>query len=93
MHCVDTVFIPRAFTPDGPDDIFRAKSYLPVGNFELRISNHYGENVFTSNDPGKGWDGILQLKRQPAGVYVWFMRYRGYFGRDIVRKGVVRLMR
>lgn len=51
---MDTVFIPRAFTPDGPDDIFRAKSYLPGSNFELRIYNRYSENVFTSNDSGKG---------------------------------------
>lgn len=95
MPCVDSVFIPRAFTPDGDglNDIFRAKSYLPVSNFELRIYNRYGENVFTSNDPGKGWDGILRSKQQPVGVYVWFMRYRGYFGRDIVRKGAMALIR
>mgnify|MGYP000960059051 CR=1 FL=1 len=43
-----------------PDDIFRAKSHLPVGNFELRIYNRYSENVFTSNDSGKGWHSAVE---------------------------------
>lgn len=95
INCVDTVFIPSAFTPDGNgiNDIFRPRSMIPVSNFELRIYNRYGENIFTSYDVGKGWDGGFRSKLQPAGVYVWFVRYRSYFGRDVVRKGMVALIR
>jgi len=50
--------MPTAFSPngDGNNDEFRL-TYTDVTCFEMQIFDRWGHNVFTSNDPQKGWDG------------------------------------
>ncbi len=53
------VFIPNAFSPngDGINDVFKLEhiSYQKLAAF--RIFNRWGEQLFETSDPLKGWDG------------------------------------
>ncbi len=70
------LFIPNCFTPDanGKNDMFQP---LGVGideeNYRMDIFDRWGENVFTSNNFRKGWDGTVKgsTKVAPQGVYVY----------------------
>jgi gliding motility-associated-like protein len=71
------VYIPSAFTPngDGLNDIFRINGASFVKDFEFRIFNRWGEQIFRSQNPELGWDGTFKGKRQPAGTYTYKINY------------------
>lgn len=88
-------YVPNAFTPnnDGLNDWFRA---LPVGISKtewFRVYNRYGQPVFETTDPGKGWDGRYKGKLQDTGTFTWMIRGRGYNGQLVEMKGTVILIR
>ncbi|TND09398.1 MAG: PDK repeat-containing protein [Bacteroidetes bacterium] len=55
-----TYFIPNAFTPnsDGENDVFFGKG-IGIRTFEMLIFDRWGNMIFKSTDPAKGWDGKL----------------------------------
>jgi gliding motility-associated-like protein len=70
------LYIPNAFTPDenGRNDVFQP---LGVGidedNYRMDIFDRWGENIFSSNNFRKGWDGSVKggSKMAPQGVYIY----------------------
>ena len=98
------VLIPNAFSPnlsatgsgggnsDGTNDIF-----LPVmrgvTEFELLIFNRWGELLFESRDPERGWDGTYQGKLCQQDVYVYKVAASFANGDRVVRVGDVNLIR
>ncbi len=64
---------PNAFTPngDGINDVFKPILYGPVANYTLTIYNRWGQMIFKSRDPGRGWDGTISGVPQPDDTYVW----------------------
>ncbi|HVZ56377.1 MAG TPA: gliding motility-associated C-terminal domain-containing protein [Chitinophagaceae bacterium] len=87
-------FFPSAFTPnnDGKNDIFRIVTNRQLARYHLWIFNRWGQQVFESTDPSRGWDGQLRGIHQPAGVYVWDCQYT-YKSLDKRLKGTVMLVR
>ena len=88
-------YVPNAFTPnnDGLNDWFKA---LPVGISKtewFRVYNRYGQPVFETTDPGKGWDGRYKGKLQDTGTFTWMIRGRGYNNQLVEMKGTVILIR
>ena len=73
-----TLFIPTAFTPndDGSNDVFRIESGS-ISKINLQIFNRWGEKVFETDDPGKGWDGFYQGKLCPTDYFVYVVKYKG----------------
>lgn len=71
---VHAVYAPNAFTPDG-DGVNAV--FLPIirddiaEDHDLRIFDRWGEEVFRSTDPGKGWDGTVGGAEPKTDVYVW----------------------
>lgn len=67
---VPQISVPNAFTPDGDgvNDVF-----LPIltdidpSQYLLEIFDRWGQLVFSTEDPHKGWDG----DGRTPGVYVW----------------------
>ena len=59
------MFIPNAFTPNGDNinDEFKPEmlEYLEEG-YLFEIFDRWGEKVFYTNDPDKGWDGLIKGK-------------------------------
>lgn len=74
---VTTYYAPNAFTPDGDgvNDV-----YLPivkdVYDYEFTIYNRWGEAFFITNDQNEGWDGTMNGKHSPPGVYVYTLYFR-----------------
>jgi len=73
------VDIPNVFTPngDGYNDYFLPRQFLSrnVTKFEMSIYNRWGAVVFeTKNINGRGWDGKMNDKDQPEGVYVYLIK-------------------
>ncbi len=52
------LYIPNAFTPDGDNlnEIFLAQG-VSIKNFQLYIFNRWGQQIFSSSDITKGWNG------------------------------------
>ncbi|MDP1747662.1 MAG: gliding motility-associated C-terminal domain-containing protein, partial [Bacteroidota bacterium] len=77
VNDIEVIYVPEAFTPNGDNinDVF----YV-VGNglkeFKLFIFNRWGEEIFESDDINLGWDGKVQDKLVPQGVYTYRIIYR-----------------
>lgn len=89
------IYVPTAFTPngDGRNDVFRP---LPVGITKLeffRVYNRWGEEVYSTSEYLKGWDGTRRGQRIDAGTYVWVVRGVNEAGVTMERRGTVVLLR
>ena len=88
--------MPNAFTPngDGKNDVFRIPPSMTETIDIFSVYNRLGECVFTTNNSSAGWDGTFANKKQPAGTYLWMIRYADLLSRrKIVTKGTVILVR
>ena len=59
------VFIPTAFTPngDGKNDVFKPTIAGMKQFFYFRVYNRWGQLLFSTCQPNKGWDGTLQRSK------------------------------
>lgn len=71
MSC--NVFMPNAFSPngDGINDVFKAKVHDAVTGFRLAVYGRWGQLVFETRNPDRGWDG----GNMPSGSYLWVVTY------------------
>jgi gliding motility-associated-like protein len=91
------IYIPNAFTPDG-DGINDA--FLAVGSgireFELRIFDRWGEEVFYTDDIGVAWTGNHKENGEhyvQNDVYTYVARIKGYNSEAFEKRGSVTLIR
>ncbi|HNR17150.1 MAG TPA: choice-of-anchor L domain-containing protein [Chitinophagaceae bacterium] len=89
------IYVPSGFTPDdnGLNDVLKP---IPVGIREFRyfrVFNRWGQIVFSTQDPNKGWDGRINGIRQPTGTFVWMAEAIDYKGNLISRRGFVTIVR
>ena len=94
-ECFLNVAIPTAFSPNGDqlNDIFRATVHQPLVVFRLEVFNRYGQRIFFTTDPHKGWDGTLGGKAFSSDVFVWQCRYQFPGKKAEFQKGTVTLIR
>lgn len=90
-----SVFVPTAFTPnnDGLNDVVRP---IAVGIRRINyfsIFNRWGQQVFTTTQNKRGWDGTINGRLQNNGVFVWMVSAEDYLGNSIFLKGTVTLIR
>jgi len=93
--CMQGFFIPNAFTPnhDGKNDLFRPQLFGNIKKYHFAIFNRWGQAVFESTDPEKGWDGSLAGSKQEANVFVWVCSYQFDGESSENKKGTVLLIR
>ena len=89
---------PNAFTPngDGVNDTYQPLFTCPVITTNFAVYNRWGEQVFASQDPHAGWDGMVNGAPAPADVYGWRLEYaalRDNQRQTITEKGEVNLLR
>jgi gliding motility-associated-like protein len=88
-------YVPSAFTPnnDGKNDEFKIVG-SDVKAFSLIIFDRWGNEIFTSDNISKGWDGIASENQpMPEGVYVYRLEMKSKTNRDILKNGAVTLLR
>lgn len=90
--------IPNVFTPngDGYNDYFLPRQLLSrsVTKFSMTIFNRWGEVIFETNSiNGRGWDGKVNDKEQPTGVYVYMIKATFANGYSENYQGNVTLLR
>lgn len=89
------LFVPKAWSPNG--DGYNDKLFpLMVNIRELkffRVFNRWGQIMFETNEPGKGWDGTFNGKPQASNVYTWTTEAIGLDNRYYKRTGSSILLR
>jgi gliding motility-associated-like protein len=94
--CPDFVFFPNAFTPngDGRNDIYKPFIGGRVTYYDFSIYNRYGQIVFKTNNPAKGWDGSFNRSNKPIlGSFVWVCKYQFANQPLVEKKGMCTLIR
>lgn len=86
----------NAFSPngDGVNDEF--KPFANSGclqKYNIVIFNRWGQKIFEKIDPNKGWDGTLNNKPLPVGVYYYIIRFETTTGIKNEKAGCVTLLR
>ena len=90
----NNIYYPNAFTPDGNNlnDTFTVNGRF-IEQYELRIFNRWGEEIFFSDRPEIAWDGTLDGKSVQYGAYAFKVEIVDQAGREITETGTVLLMR
>jgi gliding motility-associated-like protein len=92
IKVVTGIFIPSAFTPngDGKNDNWKIP-YLDTSNdATVNVFNRFGQLVYQEVGQAVSWDGTFKGEKQPAGTYVYFVKFmQGNFQ----MKGTVNLIR
>lgn len=81
MKVVDGIFVPNAFTPnnDGKNDRWRIPYLDPFLGASVNVYNRFGQLVYHAEDKVVDWDGSFKGFPQPAGAYVYSIKFKtGY---------------
>jgi len=89
-----SIYLPNAFSPnnDGMNETYKAVFYN-ISNYEMEIFDRWGEKVFTTSEPGQGWDGTVQGSESPQGIYVYKVTYLAKTGTSGYLTGKFSLIR
>jgi gliding motility-associated-like protein len=91
------IVLPNAFKPGSDFKINRV--LLPLvknvepSSYLFTVYNRWGQLVFETNDPLKGWNGEMNGMVSPAGVYAYLVIYSDYNGITHSQRGAVTLLR
>lgn len=93
--CINSIYFPNAFTPnnDARNDIYKPTVMGVLKRMGLTIYNRFGEKVFESTDPLKGWDGTYKGRLLDTDTFVWYCSYQFVGGQVIREKGTIVLIR
>ncbi len=86
--------VPNAFSPngDGINDVVKVEG-KGIVELEFRIFNRWGLEVFSTNDPKVGWDGIYKGVPQEMEVYTYLAKAKFITGEPALLKGNITLLR
>lgn len=89
------IYVPKGFTPngDGLNDKLKA---IPVGMKEFHyfhIYDRWGQIIFSTKDPSRGWDGKINGIDQQNGTYIWMAEAVDFKGNAVLRKGTITIVR
>ncbi|MBP1629741.1 MAG: hypothetical protein H6Q15_634 [Bacteroidetes bacterium] len=88
------ILLPSAFTPGSGDanSVFVPITSMPT-QYDFVIYNRWGEQIFSTTNPG-GWDGKLKDGSiAPNGAYIWYLIYTDGEGVKQTKKGTVNLIK
>nr|MCS3813874.1 gliding motility-associated-like protein [Mucilaginibacter sp. X4EP1] len=90
----NVIYVPNAFTPngDGNNDIVYVHSES-IRSLKFYIYDQWGELLYTSTSQQSGWDGSYRGKKEPVGVYVYYLEAIMNDGKQINKKGTITLLR
>ncbi|WP_343699913.1 gliding motility-associated C-terminal domain-containing protein [Chitinophaga sp.] len=90
----EPIYIPEAFSPngDGRNDLLKVYGSTVVA-VEMHVYNMLGQRVYVSKDWSEGWDGTVDGRALPMGVYAYMARVKVQSGVVIVMRGKVMIVR
>jgi gliding motility-associated-like protein len=93
--CPVDIYVPSAFTPngDGLNDVFRIRYRKRPLSMKFGIYDRYGQRIFYTTDPDKGWNGKIGAYEQTTKTYVWMLIYTASDGIEHNMQGTVTLIR
>ena len=92
--CIDTLdaeinivsdiifYAPNAFTPDGNEFNQTWKVVtggIDIYDFEVRVFNRWGEQIWESHNPAEGWDGTFQGEIIKEGSYIYVAKVKDLY--------------
>ena len=88
------VFVPNAFSPngDGKNDDLKVMGSC-IEKLSFIVFDRWGNQVFQSDDPSKGWDGSFKGNPMVSGGYVYYLSATTYEGVKVKRTGEINLIR
>lgn len=94
------LLIPNAFSPNlsgpgsehGQNDVF-IPMMRGVTEYQLLVFNRWGELLFETTDPSRGWDGYYKGRLCQQDVYVYKIQAKFADGENITRIGDINLLR
>lgn len=90
------VYVPNAFTPDGDEinnEFAPIISGITPDSYEFLVFNRWGQLLFQSQIPGKGWTGIYNGVMSQQDVYVWKLKVEDQLGKTHEYIGHVTLVK
>jgi len=89
------VFVPNAFSPngDGTNDVFKLENFRFEKLVEFKVFNRWGELVFETMNPAKGWDGTIGGQPAMMDTYYYKISITQPDGTPVDFKGDVTLIR
>jgi gliding motility-associated-like protein len=98
VNDIYTFYAPNAFSPN--DDNYNNK-FIPLGEgwnnstFSMLVFDRWGNQIFKTEDPYKGWDGRVKGRGEPAqeDTYVWKVQLDDIFGKHHQYSGTVSLIK
>ncbi len=90
----DLIYVPNAFTPnaDGKNDIIYVHSEN-IQSLKFYVYDQWGELLYTSLSQQNGWNGTYRGKKEPVGVYVYYLEAIMNDGQHLTKKGTITLIR
>lgn len=90
------IVLPNVFTPnnDKSNDLFGLKGKSDnIQSFNLQVYNRYGELVVQLSNPTDTWDGIINGKAAPIGIYFYKLSISLKNGESFIKDGTLELLR
>ncbi len=89
-----TLLIPNAFSPNGDalNETFQITGLEELESYRCEIYNRWGEMVFSTTDKKTFWDGTINGKPAPKGVYIYLIRGKSICTQVKLFKGVFHLL-
>ncbi len=91
-----SLYLPNAFSPGSANqgaNTFGILNRQVVQLTYFNVFDRWGNEVFTTTDPFKKWDGTFNGQDEPMGVYVWEIEGYCETGKKFTRSGNVTLIR
>ncbi len=84
------MYMPNAFRPGGINPEFKPVYRFYNGRYFLfQVFNRWGNLVFESDHPDRGWDGTFNGEKVPAGTYIYRLSYETLDAQKINKSGTV----
>ncbi len=81
---MEVYHLPNAFSPngDGLNDFFdyyslfiTTEQHQGYNDYDIKINNRWGDQVFESNNMNLPWDGTYKNTPAPFGVYLYKIKF------------------
>lgn len=87
------LYIPNSFTPNGDSRNEYFKIFgTGIEEYEIRIFNRWGAEVYHSNDIDEAWDGTYNGKKVQQGAYTYTFSITTTFGGARAKKGTLNVI-